>query len=188
MDNKDLDRWLELKDIRGRTKEQRDELSMLIWGGIDELLVAEIRRLREAVKWIPIKGDNYPKEYVSVLVTEDFQNYDVAMLAPDTPDSTYEWTCDFEPTHWMPLPAQKADNPIEPARPVYEVIDNLRTAVENRDDAIKELAGMYFDKCASTAGVPAWVLAITNVHPSELTHLPEAVQQALTLRKEAGDA
>jgi hypothetical protein len=182
MDNKDLDRWLELKDIRGRTKEQRDELSMLIWGGIDELLVAEIRR------WIPIKGDNYPKEYVSVLVTEDFQNYDVAMLAPDTPDSTYEWTCDFEPTHWMPLPAQKADNPIEPARPVYEVIDNLRTAVENRDDAIKELAGMYFDKCASTAGVPAWVLAITNVHPSELTHLPEAVQQALTLREEAGDA
>jgi len=60
----------------------------------------------QVIQWIPV-SERYPEtdevDHKPKLLTQDFREFAVGKLSL-WEGGTYEWTCDFAPTHWAEIP------------------------------------------------------------------------------------
>jgi Protein of unknown function (DUF551) len=79
------------------------------------VLLEEVRRFREEARWIPV-GGSLPGLEVKVLVYEECYGTMIATLIHREGtewDDWYEGSDHVSPSHWRPLPAPPAIEPLE---------------------------------------------------------------------------
>ena len=68
---------------------------------LEDTLRAELERVKAENEWIPTE-EKYPELEEDVYVTNGIF-YGVSGLYKDNNTGTFEWECNFEPTHWKPI-------------------------------------------------------------------------------------